>query len=558
MIRWNTYQLLTLGMALTTDRRTMERRVRGVFARKKSAKGVVALSLVLALALGFGAFTTACQPGQPIASGSDTLVSGGDALVSGGDALVSGGNANVPDSDSIKGFTITKADAMHRLSQELENARKTVVPRIEGVEFIERGTWETMKNPDKVQQLSAEERFLEYVNDIFQKSYTTTDLITTYYIDGSGFRSDVWRFDTKDGALSGALEAKTLAFLSADCLNEPADALHASLTNGDELDVSSATERIATILGGQPWSLDFRSGYSQANATNGWMVKRVAFFQLGDGRYCAISMFGDANLTPVTVCAYPDEDCGDENVFWRADLVWAESAARMLHPQDFRIGEPSDDDMTKEEAVAFFNKLVEISGSQTLSTNGANQETITTFMEDHSGVRESYWRIERNGVSLELTSKTGRMLSLTANGSLGTALGLEKIPYEQMGEQEYVDATQKLFTGLFGKEAVENVMTNAVYDFHYCTIDPFMADGTQYEIMYQDGMIVEVTSFYKIDPNTWPSVPEWLQEWTKVDQATGEITIQGFENGTWKMVPDWLADWVYMNNETGELFAKEW
>ena len=558
MIRWNTDQLLTLGMALTTDRRTMERRVRGVFARKKSAKGIVALSLVLALVLGFGAFTTACQPGQPIASGSDALVSGGDALVSGGDALVSGGNANVPDSDSIKGFTITKADAMHRLSQELENARKTVVPRIEGVEFVERGTWETMKNPDKVQQLSAEERFLEYVNDIFQKSYTTTDLITTYYIDGSGYRSDVWRFDSKDGALSGALEAKTLAFLSADCLNEPADALHASLTNGDELDVSSATERIATILGGQPWSLDFRSGYSQANATNGWMVKRVAFFQLGDGRYCAISMFGDANLTPVTVCAYPDEDCGDENVFWRADLVWAESAARMLYPQDFRIGEPSDGDMTKEDAIAFFNRLVEISGSQTLSTNGANQKTITTFMEDHSGVRESYWRIERNGVSLELTSKTGRMLSLTANGSLGTALGLERIPYEQMGEQEYVDATQKLFTGLFGKEAVENVMTNAVYDFHYCTIDPFMADGTQYEIMYQDGMIVEVTSFYKIDPNTWPSVPEWLQEWTKVDQATGEITIQGFENGTWKMVPNWLADWVYMNNETGELFAKEW
>ena len=57
-----TDQLLTLGMALTTDRRTMERRVRGVFARKKSAKGVLILSIVLALALGFAAFTTACQP----------------------------------------------------------------------------------------------------------------------------------------------------------------------------------------------------------------------------------------------------------------------------------------------------------------------------------------------------------------------------------------------------------------------------------------------------------------------------------------------------------------
>jgi len=85
-----------------------------------------------------------------------------------------------------------------------------------------------------------------------------------------------------------------------------------------------------------------------------------------------------------------------------------------------------------------------------------------------------------------------------------------------------------------------------------------MADGTQYEIMYQDGLILEAGSYFKIDPNTWPSVPEWLQEWTKVDEATGEITITGFENGTWKIVPNWLADWVYKNNETGEIFAKEW
>ncbi len=60
----STDQLLTLGMALTTDKRAMERRVRGVFARKTSAKSVIALSLVLALVLGFAAFTTACQPGK--------------------------------------------------------------------------------------------------------------------------------------------------------------------------------------------------------------------------------------------------------------------------------------------------------------------------------------------------------------------------------------------------------------------------------------------------------------------------------------------------------------
>ena len=60
-IKIKTDQLLTLGMALTTDQRAMERRVRGVFARKRSAKGVLVLSALLVLALGFAAFTTACQ-----------------------------------------------------------------------------------------------------------------------------------------------------------------------------------------------------------------------------------------------------------------------------------------------------------------------------------------------------------------------------------------------------------------------------------------------------------------------------------------------------------------
>ncbi|MEA5047162.1 MAG: DUF6034 family protein [Eubacteriales bacterium] len=59
-----TDRLVTLGMALTADKRAMERRVRGVFARKKSAKATLALALALTLALTAGGFTTACQPGE--------------------------------------------------------------------------------------------------------------------------------------------------------------------------------------------------------------------------------------------------------------------------------------------------------------------------------------------------------------------------------------------------------------------------------------------------------------------------------------------------------------
>jgi len=267
-MRLDTDHLLTLGMALTTDRRAMERRVRGVFARKRSAKGLLALSALLALALGFAAFTTACQPGQPLASNSNA-VSGGNALASGGNALVSGGNALATGGDLSGENSFTKADAMQRLSRELKIARGLIVPVAESIVVTERGTWEIQKNTDVAQLHTAAEQFLKIANDIFNKSYTPDDLKAIYYIDQTGFRSDVWRFDSIDGVLSGALDGKTLNFLSADCLNEPADTLHPSLKNGDKLDASAVTERIAGILGGMVYSVDWRSGYSTQGATNG-------------------------------------------------------------------------------------------------------------------------------------------------------------------------------------------------------------------------------------------------------------------------------------------------
>jgi len=64
MKRLSTEELLTLGMALTADKTAMERRVRGVFARKKSARPAKVLTLALCIALGIGCFTTACQPAE--------------------------------------------------------------------------------------------------------------------------------------------------------------------------------------------------------------------------------------------------------------------------------------------------------------------------------------------------------------------------------------------------------------------------------------------------------------------------------------------------------------
>ncbi len=51
-----------LGMALGTARQTAERRVRGIYMRRHSARGVKAAALLTAAVLLFACFTTACQP----------------------------------------------------------------------------------------------------------------------------------------------------------------------------------------------------------------------------------------------------------------------------------------------------------------------------------------------------------------------------------------------------------------------------------------------------------------------------------------------------------------
>ena len=564
----NTDHLLTLGMALTTDQRAMERRVRGVFARRKSAKGVWILSLMLACSLGFAAFTTACQPGQATVSNSNAQVaSGGDALVSGGDAIAPSGNVAAQDAAGTDD-EYTKESAMSRLARILSIARNYSVPRMESISYDERGTWLVETDPDNAARLTAANRFLEIANEIFSKNYTPNDLKTTYYIDQTGYRADVWRFDSTDGVLSGAVEAKTLAFLSADCLNEPSDQVHESIakenSDGDayllweNLDISPAAVRIAGILGGTAENLSERGGSGRDGAIQGWMIQEEMLFSLGEGKYCDINVFGDENLTPTTVCVYPDADCAEEGVFWRADLQRVEGAAKLLHPQDFREGTPGADDMPQTEAINFFRKLVGAAGLIDLANGAIPPEPSTTFYVDYSGARENYWHVEGSSISFDLTSKTGRMLNLTGNAKLGSNLVLMSIPYEKMGGKEYEEATRNLFTALFGKDAVQSVSNNAVYDDHYCTMDPVMADGTEYEIMYQDGLIVEAALFYSTDPSTWTSVPDWLKKWATTDAKTGELSVQGFANGKKRIVPDWLADWVYINNETGEIYAMEW
>lgn len=536
----STDRLLTLGMALYADQKTMERRVRGVFARKKSAKPAKLLTLALCLALAAGCFTTACQPGTQPASNGNAAVSGGNA------ALVSGGNASSGNAStggiSAAGMTPeqTKAQNMEWHQQELKQARTFVAPPVRDIYRDQLGDWRADEDPNAAlaEAMSAAEAFLVIANQVFNTSYTAADMTATYYTDASGFRSDVYRLDSKDGVLSGAVDAKTFAFISANCGVEPADKAHQSLLDagdlldtdyGDHLlDTTDAVKRLADIFGGDA-SATVKHGASYGtNKLAGWNMQVEVMFPLKDGKFCRAMIYGDQNLTVSNIGVYPDSTCADEDVYWRADLTWAEDVITVAAPQDFRKGEPGANDMPVEQAYDLYYKLVAAAGPLESPITGQPKEPNATFYIDYSGTRENYWHIEGKYARFDLTSQTGHMLNLEANSKLGSSMGLMEIDYDHMGEQEYIDATRALFTAVFGEDSVKDVLVNAVYDYHYCTVDPVMADGTAYEIMFQDGLIVEATFFSAQEKS-------------------------GFGTD-----PNWAADWIYKNNETGETFHMEW
>lgn len=523
MRRTSTEKYLTLGMALTADKKTMERRVRGVFERRSSSRPIKALALLLCLVLGVGCFTTACK------AATAPLASDGDAT-NGNASVASGGNATDGNAETTRG-DITRDDVLSWHAEEIQQARTFVVPRVQNFYQEERGNWQIDENAGSDEKAAAVEAFLTAANSIFSTEYSADDMAATYYVDETGFRSDVWRIDSTDGILAGAIEAGSLDFLSADCLSEPSDAVHESLADiknqsdssgiHDSLDSMSAASRIAAIFGGEASEPDYRGG-SYANLLYGWGLSQTLYFSLGDGRYCMADIYADENLTPVSVGVYPDADCANEDVFWRADLQYTENVSLQLNPQDFRKGEPGQDDMTEEEAYAFYYNLLKATGDFDRLESSQNTEPNATFYVDASGARENYWHIEGAYARFDLTSWTKHMLNFEALNDIGLSMELYDIPYEEMGGDEYIDATEALFTALFGEGSVVKTMENAVYDYHYCTIDVVMSDDTSYEIMYEDGLILNAQFFASLDQNGWGTDPNWKADWICVNSETGE------------------------------------
>ena len=75
---------------------------------------------------------------------------------------------------------------------------------------------------------------------------------------------------------------------------------------------------------------------------------------------------------------------------------------------------------------------------------------------------------------------------------------------------------------------MKNVDVNAVADYHYCTMDVYLEDGTVYELGFADG-VLKYAEHYANDQFFWVGI------------NTG-----------------WVADTVYVNAATGKKFVPEY
>ena len=504
-----TERLLTLGMALTADKRTMERRVRGVFARKTSARAAKLGALAIALLLGAACFTTACQP-QTTANESENLATAG----------------NIPLETVDSSEPARKAEILGHRDSQIDRNRAFVVPRVSNTVFVERGSWVLSDGANGAEEAKA--AFLASANPIFNTDYTTDNLTALYYTDETGWREDVWRFDSSDGMLSGASEADSLRLISADCKTVPDDGRHEGLlgTGLAETELAPALERVAKALGSTTNGSDNSTepcGYS--GVTNGFGTLELVYFSLSDGRFANVELFGDEALTIYSVATYPDEDCMLEHVYWRADLEWDEGTIDLENPQDFRAGEPGDGDLTRGQALEYYYALVTAAGTADGKTREQFREPETIFYIDYSGARENYWHIDGDYASMDVACSR-HIFNVTAKRELGSALGLVSRPYSDAKDEPYLAQTLALLEAVLGEGKIVRAEVNAISDGASCSIYCVATDGAYYDVHYSNGILNYINYNY------------------------------GIYNGGWDLYENWLADYVYVNLETGETFIR--
>ncbi len=412
-------------------------------------------------------------------------------------------------------------DMVRSITEEVQRRRDYVIPvRTSNCPAENLMIWDVSR-PSQEQEELAKDAAKQFTELVFEQSYETLtgyplkDASVAVYTDKNGDRDTVLRVTDPAGNYIVSFSETTWKVLCADLLTYP---------QSDMSDHEKDALRLAEKLG-------YHSAVLYRDRNNERIHESVYMLTTETDECLAISYCGD-RLWQFAV--YPSQQAMLECEYFLADIqIDYETPA---YPRNFVEAEAPklgfDQMLPGDKIIIRATRLY----NQLMGEEAKKQGDFkATFYRDESGAREDCWVIRSEGFEMTVSAYSRDVIRLDCNIPCKDLL---TIPYEDMGGAEYEAAARLIGENLFAAlgtydgdahgKAVKNVDVNAVADYHYCTMDVYLEDGTVYELGFADG-VLKYAEHYANDQFFWVGI------------NTG-----------------WVADTVYVNAATGKKFVPEY
>lgn len=411
------------------------------------------------------------------------------------------------------------AEEVKRLSEEVQRRRRPVIPVRSDVCVADNSMLWKETDPDAVEKEAAQMVAENLTQILFGKTYvelTGSEAATAnvrLFTDPAGDRDAFLRITDPQGVYILSIRAGDQSLICADLLTYP---------EAPSTDREKECIAIAEKLGYH--AVHYR------HDTNG--QHEIVYEFKTDTDVCLTFSYVYDKLWQVAV--HPSQQAMEECEYFLADIQLDYS--KPAYPKDFVEAEPPKlgyDKMVSEEKIfASLTRLYRNLSGRDLDTS----KLKATFLRDNSGGREDCWQITGEGFDIVISAYSRDVISFT--GAIPCE-NLLSIPYEKMGEEEYEAETKKiadyLITSLgayddgFHGKNVKEISVNAVYDFHFCTMDIVTEEGTWYECYFDDGVLREIWHF--ADEKLYMDAPHgWVADAVYIHSVTGKPFIPEYRD----------------------------
>lgn len=398
-------------------------------------------------------------------------------------------NAQPTPTPSAKNEIKLSAEEVRRINETVQDRRRYAIPIRSGIWICDNRFLWTEEKPTAEQTAAAREAAERYAQILFGKSFRELTMTPVknatvqLFQDTQDVHDDFIRVTDADGELILTLNAADMRLICADLLTYPEAA---ATSNRDKENLALAEQ-----LGYRAK----RSGMLWASSPR----ENILTYTTDTDVCLSFSCIGD-KLWQVGV--YPSKQAMDESEYFLADVQFDYKTP--AYPKRFVEAEAPklgiDKMLPADKIVIRLKRLYHTLNGAELSTDSIRAK----FYRDESGAREDCWEITGGGFHIVVSAYSRNVIRFTGSIRCKDLIG---IPYEDMGGEEYETVARTIGEELFTKlavydksgdahgRAVKSVSLNAIYDYHYCTMDVELEDGTIYECYFKDGVLKEIWYF---------------------------------------------------------------